>query len=505
MYYSPEKMALGDFWFAKEGDVYHMFNLMYEYGADDFSKNPLHQTIGHAISKDLFIWTEKPIVLYRGEAGTWDDLSLWTGSIIKKGDTWYMFYTGRSTLENGGVQRIGYAVSKDLYTWEKNPGNPVIDAHPKWYEADISDSKTGSISWRDPFIFYNETDKYYYALIAASLNQGKWNRRGCVAQARSRDLSNWEVLPPLYSPEKYFHCEVPQIFKVGDLWYLTFCTFSGYGTGVKGIFSNPSVKGGNIYAAAESPLGRYKELSGNVLFGMNSPLGYAGRIVDFEGKTLLTYWQHEFIEGIDTGRRHLGKLALPKEMRQNIDGTLSALYYDEIEKYSTGELINSSKLSLKQDKYGEWSIKDNKISVDATDSESIAILDQMPAERDFIYEVSVKITGKGTGGIVIRCSSESPYNKGYAVYLDNFKGTVECDHLNRYQGKESLNMDIESGCTHKLKVVSVSDFIEIYVDGKFQFAAPGYDYKSGLFGLFAGDGMVEFSDISAKPLEWKSL
>ncbi len=58
-----------------------------------------------------------------GRAG---DLVNWTGSTIRVGDSYYLFYTIRSSLTVGRVQAIGMATSDDLWTWTKHPDNPVL-------------------------------------------------------------------------------------------------------------------------------------------------------------------------------------------------------------------------------------------------------------------------------------------------------------------------------------------------------------------------------------------
>ena len=92
-------------------------------------------TVGHAVSTDLLAWTLLPDALRPGPVGSWDDLAIWTGSIICADGRWHMLYTGVSRAENGRVQRIGLATSTDLVNWEKHPANPLIEADPRWYEV----------------------------------------------------------------------------------------------------------------------------------------------------------------------------------------------------------------------------------------------------------------------------------------------------------------------------------------------------------------------------------
>ncbi len=69
-------------------------------------------------------------------------------SVIKVGDTWYMYYTSANPWGGGkGPCRIDYATSPDLVHWTKNPANPVL-SHGKCNDPFI-DVENGTY-----FLFY---------------------------------------------------------------------------------------------------------------------------------------------------------------------------------------------------------------------------------------------------------------------------------------------------------------------------------------------------------------
>jgi hypothetical protein len=45
-----------------------------------------------------------------------------------------MLYSGINRSEGGLVERIGLATSADLFVWQKEPANPILEADPRWYE-----------------------------------------------------------------------------------------------------------------------------------------------------------------------------------------------------------------------------------------------------------------------------------------------------------------------------------------------------------------------------------
>jgi Glycosyl hydrolases family 32 N-terminal domain len=89
-----------------------------------------HATIGHAVSTDLRRWTEVPDALVAAQAPGFDALAMWTGSVVRGDDgRWRMFYTGVDQAGAGLTQRIGVAVSEDLYVWRtEQPENMTEQA-----------------------------------------------------------------------------------------------------------------------------------------------------------------------------------------------------------------------------------------------------------------------------------------------------------------------------------------------------------------------------------------
>ena len=108
--------------------------------------------VRYAFSRDLVGWEDRGLVLEPGAPSSWDDLSIWTGSVIAAHGQFYMLYTGRAAGERGRVQRIGLAVSRDLQHWERWSDRPLLEADPRWYEK-AEASPTGNESWRDPYVY----------------------------------------------------------------------------------------------------------------------------------------------------------------------------------------------------------------------------------------------------------------------------------------------------------------------------------------------------------------
>lgn len=230
--YTHEGYHVGDAWYFVDGDVIHMFYLTAKIKGENSSLTQANMDpfVGHAVSRDLVNWEMLPPALQTGPPGSWDDLQLCTGSIIKREGRYWMAYAATSTTENTlenpwRIQRGGMAVSNDLTTWQKVPENPVTVAGPPHYEQ-VSAGQREMAHWRDPFMFAD--GDFVYQFICARRPDGNVATRGTVAMTRSRDMVTWEILPPLEHDRVVEEMEVPQIHSINGRWYLVFCTLGRF-------------------------------------------------------------------------------------------------------------------------------------------------------------------------------------------------------------------------------------------------------------------------------------
>lgn len=211
-----------DWWFAVEGDTYHVFYLQAPRSLGDPERRHVNATIGHAVSADLRTWRVLPDALGPSATPAWDDVSTWTGSVIRHDGRWWMFYTGTTKEGRALVQRVGLATSTDLSTWHKHPANPAIEVDPTWYEDGDAEAWRET-AWRDPWVFPDPGGDGFHALITARRADGPAMNRGVIGHARSADLVNWEVRPPLSDHCEFGHLEVLQSAQVDGHHVLVFC------------------------------------------------------------------------------------------------------------------------------------------------------------------------------------------------------------------------------------------------------------------------------------------
>lgn len=203
-----------DSWIADDGESYHLYFLQAPRALVDAGKRHTAAQIGHATSTDLTDWTYQGIALGPSTKGSWDDLALWTGSTVRGGDgVWRMYYTAISSAGRGVFdQRIGLAESDDLSTWRRVGDRPLLEADPRWYATlGLDDDPVASETWRDPFVFRDPDGDGWHMLITARLKGAPRLDDGVIGHARSADMVQWELGPPISAPAGFGQIEVPQV------------------------------------------------------------------------------------------------------------------------------------------------------------------------------------------------------------------------------------------------------------------------------------------------------
>jgi beta-fructofuranosidase len=263
-----------DFWLADTGSEYHLFFLRAPRTLRDPDLHHGRASVGHAVSTDLFDWTLLTDALVKSDSPAFDDLATWTGSVVQDRDgVWRMFYTGVSEREGAWVQRIGFATSTDLITWDKHPDNPILGPDRRWYEV-RGESTSGDEAWRDPWVFADPGGDGWHMLITARAGHGTFAERGVVGHARSADLLRWEAGPPLSAPDSGFgQLEVCQVEIVDGRPVLVFCCTRDALAGERLASGSP---GGTYVAAAESLVGPFDIRAATQL---TDDALYAGRLI----------------------------------------------------------------------------------------------------------------------------------------------------------------------------------------------------------------------------------
>ena len=279
--YAPDDKFITDYWTFKEGDAYHLFHLQAPRSLIDPDKRHANHAIGHAVSKDLVHWTPLPDPFLPDRTLPHERISLATGSVIKHGDTYYMLYVGVGPDITDHC--ICLATSKDLITWTKHPGNPVLVKDARYYDVDGC--------WADPFLIA-EPDGYYIVFKAYDRNQPK-GYRGCIGAAFSTDLIQWKALPPVFSPGLFLEPEVPAVYRINNRYYLIAMTIPPVVTDRYRARIHPQTpQWGDIYMVADKLLGPYSPAEGIQLTQTSDEMMMVRLLENPQGQRVaLSWWQ----------------------------------------------------------------------------------------------------------------------------------------------------------------------------------------------------------------------
>lgn len=217
LFFKPTDAWVGDLIPYYEDGVYYGFYLHDpRCRKDEYAE----ETTWHLVSTKDFVNLE-----YHGEAIARGDDSkpnknAYTGSVIRdKEGKYHAFYTGFNAdikIDGKSVQTVMQAVGDDLFHL-KTVEEFIFTADDDIYE---------SFDWRDPYVFYDEDAGCYKMLLAARKKGAGELRGGCIALCTSQDLYHWKREKPFYDPQRYVTMECPEVFRMGDWYYLGFSTFS---------------------------------------------------------------------------------------------------------------------------------------------------------------------------------------------------------------------------------------------------------------------------------------
>ncbi|MBW4421351.1 MAG: hypothetical protein KME13_19320 [Myxacorys californica WJT36-NPBG1] len=313
----------------------HLFYLQASRLACAYNPDKRHNlaSVGHAVLTD-FGWQEVSLeqpAFERRDGDYWDNLSIWTGSIIEYESLYYLFYTARrredawitTPYERRRPQQIGAAVSDDLTTWRRTPTSLEKPTIPN----PGVDSKFDGINWHDPYVIQDEIDGKFYAFICAHQHDSASDANGAIAYATSTDLEHWqeESYKILYTSSQFLLTEVPQVFwrKTNDqsAWrlYLIFCPRWS------SLF-NQSIPLGMTYYVRSQPIRDRAQVSYDAIPWESEPANvlavncHAGKLIRPESVTNPVFFGFQFS---DEGGHFVGGVSDPDWATFADDGTIS--------------------------------------------------------------------------------------------------------------------------------------------------------------------------------------
>lgn len=302
LYYQPEGYWFGDCMpFGKDGKFY-LFHQR-----DTRKPGPFGEPFGWdlAVTEDFVNYTDMGEALKRGSDEAQDQF-IFAGSVFEANGMYHAFYTGynRDYPKLGKPSQVlMHATSTDLVNWTKT--EEALTFNPQeGYDPD---------NWRDPFVLWNEEEQEYLLILGARKIDGEKLINGCTVQFTSKDLKNWKFGGEFWAPNIYTMHEMPDLFKIGDWWYL--------------VISEYSDKNKIVYRMSKSLKGPWIAPVDDAFDGRAY---YAGRTFELNGQRILFGWVPTKEDCDDLKNFQWAGTFVAHEVYQREDGTLGVKMPDTV-------------------------------------------------------------------------------------------------------------------------------------------------------------------------------
>ena len=423
LYYQPDGVWVGDIMpYGKDGSfyVYHQ--------RDTRNPGPFGEPFGWALAttKDFVTYKDYGESLKRGTDEEADQF-IYAGSVFEAQGCFHAFYTGynREFLKAGKTsQTLLHATSQDGINWEKS--KEALEIPPQ--------SGYDRRNWRDPFVLWDEERQEYLLILGARKGEDKRKQTGRLVSFTSKNLEKWKFQGDFWSPGIFTMFEMPEIFKMGDWWYLV---FSEYSDGNKIHYRmSKSLYGPWIAPKDDSFDGRAY---------------YAGRTA-FDGKRRVLFGWVPTRDGDDDKNSYLwGGTFVPHEVFQREDGTLGVKPLDSVMEAFSGwkDLFNPcmKSIDIKQE------------SVLCEEAGVLTALETYLTFKEGTREISIKFYEDLETGVSYE----------YRFYVEeNRIGFNKCPNYPWYQ---CFNIGLErsivlnAGEEYHIQLIVDNDIATLYVNG----------------------------------------
>ena len=409
---------------------------------------------------DFASYDDKGVVLNYGDAVEDQDIALGTGSVIKGNDgKYHAFYTGHNDMFEP-KEAVMHAVSSDLINWEKIPEDTLY-ANENYAQNDF----------RDPYVFYVESEKCYSMLVAT-----RQNNIGVIARYTSEDLKSWEDAGVFFENDMGTdsNLECPTLLSYKGKWYLS--------------FSDQWPHRLVHYRIADNFEGPF-EIPSQDIFDCNG--FYAGRM-ETDGENLYvvgwngTKKQHTDSEDYDWG----GNMVTHK-LVQHEDGSLTPVLNPELEKLLSNEL----------------SLTPVKMTDSASFSEGVISFAgekyEMAGFKELLgsYLIKTTIRGFDKDGMFGFCFDTNEESVGNLNIV--FNGAN--NRIEFYNGSNIMERTAQSYVDFNLadknelnvSLLVADGVVCMYVNDEIAFTTRMYMSQGSDFGVFSVESKASFEDLKA--------
>ncbi len=355
---------------------------------------------------------------------------------------------------------------------------PVIEADPRWYLAERSDT----VSWHVVCVPGGRPSR-------PTLRAARVHRAGPIEGPHGVGGDAARVRPRPYS------ClEVPDVFEIDGRGYLTALTGTVYGN-ARNAIGDLRVTQGTIFAVSELLDGVLEEGPDNPLIG--SPLFDATscRSVMIDGVRYAFYFRAERGGATDAGRPTLGVLGTPKLVVDDTSGRVVLKAAPQAEGlFATRAAVGIPEVAASDlvMETGRWHLSDGRLDVDCPEGWSLCCAPPVLGSMDL--RVTIRLTSGAAAGVLFHAQPyvAHPAPRGdqssLLVLLDAELEALVLTRLRDFGTITSRSISIRRDADIELRGVVIGEFIEVYLDGVLILDTVRYELREGMVGLFAERG-----------------
>jgi sucrose-6-phosphate hydrolase SacC (GH32 family) len=423
----------------------------------------------HTVSSDLIHWKELPPALSPCADPAGPDAHCWTGSVVERAGTFYLFYTGQNPKDPKNDQKVMLATSKDLITWEKQPAQTFYPDGKIYWSKSVNGPIAGMgyhhQAFRDPDVFWHEGEKQWWMIFHALTAEG---HKPCIALYTSPDLQRWTPHAPLVtyaSAAPSLDC--PHAAPIQGRWFI--------------------IAADTSYVSAETPAGPYppdmKLYDSGDLFVPKSL---------FDGKRRLIWGWIRDLEGNRDNGKPLwgGTLCLPREIYPGLAGQLYSRPAAEVTAAFTETALNLAGTPMPSSTVGTWQYKEGKLGCGPDGGAC-----RFNVPDDYMLKCAVQLDPAAT--LTVRMRQQKLDNAGYPFVISPKNQDAS---ISRAQNRFARKIELDATKPITVQAFVQGAIIECFINDRFAFTCRAYDYSKGCLSLETEGGQMEILDLAVRTL-----
>jgi beta-fructofuranosidase len=457
-------------WFGDCMPLYarNAFQLFHQ--RDTRRPGPFGEPFGWALARttDFVTYEDLGEVLLRG-ADDEQDQFIFAGSVFEARGRFFAMYTGFNRdfpAQDRPAQVLMLATSDDLVTWTKT-GRQVVAPQPG-YDPD---------NWRDPFVLYDDEAGHWLMVLGGRLN-GDLVRSGRTVWLTSTDLETWEFRGDFWAPDLYSMHEMPDLFRMGDWWYLLTTEYSD--------------RSKTIYRMSRSLHGPWSAPVDDAFDGRTY---YAARSASDGEHRYLFGWVPTKEGEHDRGSQQWGGTLVVHQVVQRPDGSLGVAPAPGIANRFATQPVNA----LSDEAQPAAAGTGTEIRLARADGATSA---SFAAEPGPVWQLTAWLTiAEGTRSVALRFAEEASTGDAYAFTLRPGERLIAFDKVPnypwfRYDARgHDRPWPATTGGRHRLRLIVDGDLATLYLDD-LALSARFHDRRGHGIGMEVIDGAATLGDVT---------